>query len=385
MLVTFGGFAVVLSAAQHELRSLARQVDATNRLLSGSVIDARIGLVVAERGAEATRITWSNRAARRLLAAELEGDAWSGPLRTAAGAALRSGEQITLNTDEGRTITVAANPIGGADHRIAVQLLDVTAILLARRAQVEAEFELDAARTIRAELERQRDDFLVTTSHELRTPITSIVGYAELLADGSALGASERGWVGVIARNAQRLSELVEDLLTLGRGSDVPEAQLRQERVRCDELFDEVAGNLRPVSERKGLVIELQPGAHVLFVARHDASRMLSNLLTNACKFTPAGGRIRLSAHAAGDAVLILVADTGPGMSQDEIGHAFERFYRTPSAERENVEGTGLGLAIVAELARRNDGEVLLRRAEHGGLEAELRLPAARAPQPLAP
>lgn len=379
LLVSFAGFAVVLSAAQYELRALTRQVNAANLLLTGSVVDARIGLVVAERDAHATRVTWANRAGRRLLAGELEGESWAGPLRIAAMSALRTGEQVTVGTDGERTITVAANPIGGVRDRVAVQLLDVTAVLRARQAQVEASVERDAARAIRAELERQRDDFLVTTSHELRTPITSIVGYAELLQDGGTLGSAEQGWVRVIARNGERLSELVEDLLTLGRGVSGAALRIRQEEVPCAELFEEVAANLRVMTEQQRLRVQLEPGEHAVFASRSDAGRMLSNLLVNACKFTPAGGSIRLSAHADGDQVLMQVEDTGPGMSADERAQAFERFYRAPGAERDNVAGTGLGLAIVAELAARNGGSVALLPAEPHGLIVEMRLPAARA------
>ena len=97
----------------------------------------------------------------------------------------------------------------------------------------------------------------------------------------------------------------------------------------------------------------------------------------NAIKFTPDGGRIRLTARREGDVALLEVADTGAGMADEEIAQAFERFYRAPGAERDNVAGTGLGLAIVAELARRNGGDVALRRNVDGGLTAQLRLPAA--------
>lgn len=378
LLVTFAGFGVVLSAAQYELRALARQLGATNRLLSGSVIDARIGLVVAERGEDETRVRWLNPAATAMLAAELRRGVWRGPLRSAAVSALRSGEQVTVDTGDGRTITVAANEIEGGGHRITVQLLDVTAVLRAQQVQLEAEIERDAARSIRAELERQRDDFLVTTSHELRTPITSIVGYAGLLSGAEALADPEREWVRIIDRNAHRLSDLVEDLLTLSRTGATPPPQPRPERLTCAALFDEVAANLRVVSERNRLRVLQDPGGQVVFASRSDTSRMLSNLLVNACKFTPPGGTIRLSAHAAGATVRILVADSGPGMSETELSHAFDRFYRAPGAERDNVPGTGLGLAIVAELAKRNGGSVQVRAGERGGLVAELQLPAAR-------
>ncbi|WP_405217374.1 ATP-binding protein [Agrococcus sp. Ld7] len=377
LLVTVAATVVVLSSAQYELRALARQVEASNRLLTGGVIDASIGLIIAERSDDHTLVRWANRTGTAMLAAELADGVWNGPLRTAAAAALRTGEQVTVTTDRGRTITVAANDVAGGDHRITVQLLDVTTLLRARQVQIEAEVEREAARSIRAELERQRDDFLITTSHELRTPITSIVGYAGLLTDGSALSDTERGWVQVIARNAERLSELVEDLLSFSRLS-AGEAQASPERVPTDALFAEVAANLRVVSEQKRIAVELAPGDHAVFAARHDAIRMVSNLVVNACKFTPEEGWIRLSAQEEDDAVRITVADSGPGMHQDELERAFERFYRAPSAERDNVQGTGLGLAIVSELARRNSGSARLRPGDSGGLVAELLLPAAR-------
>ena len=332
LLVTVAATAVVLSSAQYELRALARELDATNRLISGSVIDASIGLVVAERAHEATSVRWANRAGTAMLAEEMSGQVWSGPLRSAAAAALRSGEQVSVTTDAGRTITVAANAVEGDSQRMTVQLLDVTTLLRARRAQIEAEIEREAARSIRAELERQRDDFLVTTSHELRTPITSIVGYAELLADGDALGRVERGWVQVIARNAQRLSELVEDLLTFSRMSNASDAQIRPERVPCDELFEEVVGNLRPVSEPKRITIEVLPGAPVVFAGRHDASRMLSNLLVNACKFTPEGGPDPAERPAGGR----VGADPRGGLRARHAGGGARARLRAllPSAER---------------------------------------------------
>lgn len=378
LLLTYAGFAVVLSAAQYELRALTTQLHASNRLLTGSVVDARIGLVIADRGRDTTTVRWANRAGSAMLAAELHGDRWHGPLRTAAMTALRTGEQTSLTTDDGRTVTIAANTVQGDANRITVQLLDVTALLVARKTQIEAEVERDAARTIRAELERQRDDFLATTSHELRTPITSIVGYAELLSQASGLSETERDWLTVIDRNAYRLSDLVEDLLSLSRGDAAP--PVRPEPVPVAALFDEVVTNLRPtIEQREQTVVREATPLHV-FASRADVGRMLSNLVVNACKFTPAGGTVRLSADAVDGAVRIHVTDSGRGMSQTELDHAFEPFYRAPGAERDSIAGTGLGLAIVADLARRNGGRVALRAGEAGGLVATLTLPHAVAP-----
>lgn len=378
LLVSFGAFAVVLTAAHYELRAVSRQLDASTLLLSGSLLEARIGLAIAQRHGAGTRVTWMNRAARRVLGPELgDDDHWDGRIAEAATRALAGGEQTSVTTAGGRTITVAANVIAGDEDRFAVQLLDVTSILRAQQAQVEAEVEAESARSIRAELERQRDDFLATTSHELRTPITSIVGYAELLSESGAVPEDKRVWLDVIDRNAHRLAELVEDLLTLSRGATAPTRPQHLERLPCADLFEDVVANLRVVSDRKGLEVTVDAGDEAVVGSRGDALRAITNLHMNAIKFTPEGGRILLSARRQGDAVLLEIADSGSGMTDDEIAQAFERFYRAPGAERANVAGTGLGLAIVAELARRNDGDVALRRNGSGGITAELRLPAA--------
>lgn len=379
-LLTIAGFALVISAAQYELRAVWRRLDASARLLTGSVVESRLGLVLWRTGRDAARLVWANPAARAMLADELDDDRWSGPIAAAAADALRSGSTTTVTTAAGRTLTVEANPIHGEDDRVAVQLLDVTEPLRARHAEVEAEVEREAARSIRAELERQRDDFLATTSHELRTPITSVVGYAELLAESGGLGASERKWVTVIERNAVRLSELVEDLLTLSGGATSTPRPTEPERIDSRELLDDAVASLAPIAERKAVELILDVDDSVALGSRSDASRAVSNLLMNAIKFTPAGGCVQLAADRDGEHVRIRIADTGPGMSEEELSHAFDRFYRAPGAVRDNVPGTGLGLAIVAELARRNGGTIELRRGDGGGLSAELRLPAAPPP-----
>ncbi|WP_306232720.1 ATP-binding protein [Agrococcus beijingensis] len=378
MLVALAAFTVILTAAQYELRAVSRQLEASSHLLSGSVVDSRLGLAVSLPGDEHSRLVWATRAARRLRAGELDGDDWSGPVRLAAMQALRTGEAVSVSNGAGRRLTVAANAIEGEEHAVAVQLLDITSLLRAQQAKVEAEVERDAARKIRAELERQRDDFLATTSHELRTPITSVIGYAELLADSHALEGAPREWVRVIERNAVRLSELVEDLLTLSGGATAPRRPSNAQPIDSGQLLADAAATVRPMSDHKGIDIEVEADGSSLLGARGDLDRAITNVLTNAIKFTPAGGTVRARADAHDGWVRIRITDTGPGMTDDEIVHAFDRFYRAPAAERDNVPGTGLGLAIVAELVRRNGGTVALEAGAAGstGLTAELRLPA---------
>ncbi len=376
-LVTFSSVAIVLVSAQYELRALSRRLDASTRLLTGSLVDAQVGLAIVQRVEGEARIAWSNPSARSLLADELDdADVWDGPVLRAARAALASGEPITARAAD-RTITLAANRIDGEAERFAIQKIVLTEVLAAQEARLEAEIEHDAARSIRADLERQRDDFLATTSHELRTPITSIVGYTELLADAGELPGREREWVEAIDRNAVRLSQLVEDLLTLSSASAEPGGTRRREPVRCREVLDEAVAAHAALARGKGVRIEVVADDEAVLAVRADLARAVGNVLANALKFTPAGGRVALSAHDEGAEVAIAVADTGPGMSEASMAHAFERFYRAPEAERDSVPGTGLGLAIVAELVRRNAGTATLRANADGGLTAVLRLASA--------
>lgn len=382
LLFTFSGLAIVLGSAQYELRHTARRLEASSRLLSGRLMDAQVGLAIAQIGQGAATLSWANDRGRALLVDELEGSQWRGPLLEAALGAADADDQVTLELD-GRTIAVGANAIFEEPGALAIQLVDVTHVVQAVRAQqaqIEAEIEHEAARATRVELERQRDDFLATTSHELRTPITSIVGYTELLADTASVSDTERSWLDAIQRNALRLSELVEDLLTLSSAATEDRVRKRQQQLSCRELLEEAVAGVQVLAERKAQRIEVSAGDEEVLAVRHDLARAVVNLLANAVKFTPPGGSIAVSSHVEAGTVVLTVADTGPGMSDEALPHAFERFYRAPEAERDSIPGTGLGLAIVAELVRRNGGSASVRRNEAGGLTAELRLAEARAP-----
>lgn len=254
-----------------------------------------------------------------------------------------------------------------------------TAALELTRAQAEVERERAAALADRLELERQRQDFVATTSHELRTPITSILGYSDLLRE-SEVNSPEREWVEVIHRNATRLSDLVEDLLALGHDEAAPSA-LSPVELAAQELIDDVLSTHEPLAMARRLQLVHRGQAHLLMrVDRGDAVRALGNIVSNAVKFTPEGGRVLVEASREDGDVVFTVTDTGPGMSPATLARAFDRFYRAPDAETQNTPGTGLGLAIVRELAERNGGRVDLTSPEQGGLRATLAFPAV--PQP---
>ncbi|MET4077959.1 ATP-binding protein [Janibacter sp. UYMM211] len=373
-LVTFAGFSVVISAAQYELRDATRRLAATSRLLSGSLLEASVGLAIAQRRADGrVRVGWSNPTAAALVG-EGADRSWQGPLADAADEALRSGDPVTVELDD-RTLTVAANLVPDEPDHFSVQLVDVTEPLRMQAATLAAEQEQQAARVTRADLERQREDFVATTSHELRTPIASIVGYVELLEDSPGLTERERGWLEVVTRNADRLSALVEDLLAIGR-IEADRDGVEPREIALGPFVTEVLGNVRVLADRKEMTLDVAGCSGTAYADPDDLTRMLTNLLANAVKFTPPHGRVttRTVEHEDGT-VGVVVSDTGPGMAPDELEHAFDRFYRAPVAERDAVPGTGLGLAIVSELAARNHGSVALVSPEGGGLVATLTLP----------
>ncbi|WP_369961973.1 ATP-binding protein [Leifsonia sp. EB34] len=376
-LVTFAGFAIVLTAAQYELRATTRQLLATSRLLSGSLVEASVGLLIGERARTGElRVIWKNPTAAALLPAG-SSRRWEGELADAARSALAEGTAVTV-AGESRTLAVGANGIPDEPDRFAVQLVDVTDTLRMQAATLAAEREHAAARTTRIDLERQREDFVATTSHELRTPITSIVGFCELLADSDALGDQERAWVEVIDRNAVRLSSLVEDLLTLGeptkkRAGSAVEADV-------DAQIDDVLRVSSVIAAKKNIELSATGRAGIARAEPGDVARILTNLVANAVKFTPEGGSVSVAASADDATITVVVADTGPGMSEETLAHAFDRFYRAPGMERDAVPGTGLGLAIVAELVERNGGAVRLESPATGGTRAIIELPRSAPP-----
>ncbi len=380
------GLAVVgllLTAARSEVRSATRTATNLSRLLEGGFVDTQVGLLIAERRDGPVRILWANRAALATLGDEVGPDGiWRGAVADRALTTVIDGSQGTYRVaSTGATISVIANRIPDDRDRFVAQFVDITDALRSTEALLAAERERAAALSTRLELERQREDFLATTSHELRTPITSILGYVEMLGESPFLTPAERQWVGVIERNANRLAYLVEDVLTL-TSLAADSASPTPELLAVTSLVDDVIATYRPTTTTREVTLSGETdGDHTVWASPRDVGRILTNLVSNALKFTPAGGTITIRSATADGRTAIQVLDTGPGMPPEVLEHAFDRFYRSPEAEARNTPGAGLGLAIVAELAERNGGTVTLANRSQGGLRATVTLPAT-APQP---
>jgi signal transduction histidine kinase/CheY-like chemotaxis protein len=228
--------------------------------------------------------------------------------------------------------------------------------------------------------ERARSEFMATASHELRSPLTSIKGFAELLTRGphaASIPPRQLEFVEIIGRSADRLVDLVDELLDVARlNSD--HAGVDRRPVDVGEAVRETVELLgaRIAGKRQQIGIYIAPTLPPALADANKLRQVIGNLVTNAHLYTPEGGRIHVGAEADRAWVRIIVADSGIGMTAEEAEHVFDRFYRAPGCDG-GVPGTGLGLAIVKSLVNVQGGEVSVASRPGGGSAFEVRLPSA--------
>lgn len=226
---------------------------------------------------------------------------------------------------------------------------------------------------------KQRDIFLATLSHEMRTPLTSILGWTQMLrADGPGTDLFAEA-LDAIEQSATVQQRLIEDLLDVSR---IITGKLHFEfgRVEISTLIGSTMDALVPRAREAGQHIRFTPSED--FVVHGDATRLrqaLWNLLTNAMKFTPPGGLIEVATHADADGVTISVRDTGRGIRPEVLPHVFDRFHQAAVADRAKHGGLGLGLAIVRNVVERHGGSVAAESPGEGkGATFSMRLPLHR-------
>ncbi|HEX3596944.1 MAG TPA: ATP-binding protein, partial [Polyangiaceae bacterium] len=228
------------------------------------------------------------------------------------------------------------------------------------QARTEAQAEsLRQARDKAEESTRLKDEFLATVSHELRTPLNAILGWSRMLHAGTLAPEKVAKALDSIIRNANAQNQIIDDLLDVSR---IIAGQLRLDVALLDmnQVVTAAIDVIRPAAEAKGVVLQmlLDPGAGVV---KGDAGRLqqvLWNLLTNAVKFTPRGGRVHVTLRRDDSAVHIEVADTGKGIGPEFISHVFDRFSQEESSNSRRAGGLGLGLAIVKHLVELHGGTV---------------------------
>lgn len=233
-----------------------------------------------------------------------------------------------------------------------------------------------------AELARLRDEFVAAVSHELRTPLTSIIGYLELLRDakpGESL-PSEADFLEVVQRNADRLLRLVNDLLFVAQ-VDGGGLSLELRHVNLSALARESVDDAQLTASAKQIELTFQDGSRATEVEGDPVrlAQMIDNLVSNAVKFTPRGGRVTVTATDAGADVLVEVADSGAGISPSDQTQLYDRFFRAHSAATEAAPGTGLGLTITKAIVDAHRGSIDVESTVGVGTTFRVRLPQSRA------
>jgi signal transduction histidine kinase len=228
-------------------------------------------------------------------------------------------------------------------------------------------------------LMRAQHRFVSTTSHELRTPLTSVIGYLDILHKGMAgeLAPQQSELLAVIRRNAARLLDLVADLMLTAQ-IDAGRLQLVKQPVALEEIVRETAESALPQAREKqiDLAVETSPGAPVSADPRKLA-QVVANLVSNAVKFTPDQGQVRVRSFRDNGTAVIEVADTGMGIPDDEAAHLFERFFRSSAAHELEIPGTGLGLSIARQLTELHGGKLKFTTAQGVGTTFRVELPAS--------
>ena len=228
-------------------------------------------------------------------------------------------------------------------------------------------------------LDRLKDEFVALGTHELRNPITSIRGYAELLLDDpEPLPESQRRMVATIDRSAQRLVHIVDDLLDLAR-FDSGDVHLERRPLDLLPLVREALEGVSPAAEAKSLRVTLQaPASASVDGDPLRLRQVLDNLLSNAVKYTPAHGQVDVVVGADPvEGICVTVADTGIGIPEQECDRLFERFFRASTARQNKIAGTGLGLAITRTIVEQHGGTAVATPRRGGGTSFTVLLPAS--------
>ena len=287
-------------------------------------------------------VTLLNPASRRLLKLAPDAVPSSGlelfrqrSAHEAVERALRGGETADLEVErEARTALLSSHPLPGGGAVLVLH--DITGL---------------------KRLESVRRDFVANVSHELKTPLTVIRGYAETLAGEEVPAEVRREFLDKVLANARRMQQLVDDLLDLSRIESRAWSP-RPERVPLGPLVEDVWSTLKPRADAARLTLAVHVGGTILYADPQAARQVLLNVLDNSVRYTPPGGRIAVNAEPGSAGVAIDITDTGIGIPGEHLPRIFERFYRVDPARSRELGGTGLGLAIVKHLVEAHGGRV---------------------------
>ncbi len=231
--------------------------------------------------------------------------------------------------------------------------------------------------TEQRELDRLKDDFVATVSHELRTPLTSMMGFLEMIRDGEAgqLTEDQKRFLAIIYRSSERLQRLVGDLLFVAR-LDASGLQLHFAPIRLDEIARELVDSSAALARAREVDLEPDLAETPPLLGDHERLVQLAgNLLSNALKFTPAGGTVTVRTFVDGDSAVLEVADTGIGIPAAEQDRVFQRFFRSSTATEQAIPGTGLGLVISRAIVEAHGGTITVTSKIGAGTCFRVELP----------
>ena len=233
--------------------------------------------------------------------------------------------------------------------------------------------------TEHVKLDEMRKEFVADVSHELKTPITSIIGYADTLQDGEYDEETTKKFLNVISQEGRRMSNLVSDLLTLSR-YDTNRVQKEVTEFDLGELAKKCQEKLRIEIEKKKQNVECYVTADVPPIKADKAGieRVILNVLSNAIKYTEEHGSIKIYVGFVYNDAYIKIIDNGIGIPKEDLVRIFERFYRVDKARTREMGGTGLGLSIAKEIIEQNNGSIDIKSEYGKGTEVVIRIPAMK-------
>ena len=230
--------------------------------------------------------------------------------------------------------------------------------------------------TEHVKLDNMRKEFVADVSHELKTPITSIMGYADTLLEGEYEKEVQERFLHVIATEARRMAKLVTDLLTLSR-YDNNEIKTEKQEFDLGELVKSCQEKVQLEIEKKKHNVECFVTANVpnVYADKDGIERVILNILTNSIKYTPENGIIKIYVGYVYNDAYIKVIDNGLGISEEDLQRIFERFYRVDKARTREMGGTGLGLSIAKEILDKNKGSIDIKSKKGEGTEVVIKIP----------
>lgn len=390
--IVYAASLLVIGAGRTERNRLGDEIKAREHLLRGGIVGSQIGLLLLREDPHgAITIIDGNDVAVRLLGVrfdapprvsvvppqgqladtiravrgtQAEGEDWSG--------------EVEIDSAGRRLQVFIARVQSASDETLlTLQVIDMSTRYAQQQAVAVALQNAQSTTVQLRELNRQKEDFVSSVSHELRTPIMSILGFSEELAD-TGLSPLASDYLSVITRNAHRLADLVEDLLEMSRMSDQKSrAQRPSEVMPLNEIISNCIVDLGTVARSNGITLDyVVPDEDVQVSGNsRDLCRVVTNLVSNAVKFTPRGGAVKVICSRLEESVLVDVVDNGIGIPPDEIDRVLERFYRSSTSV--SLPGTGLGLSIVTGLVEQLGGTFTLSSDGLTGTQVRVTLPAA--------